>query len=49
MAIAITLQDYLEKSGIEYDVLPHTHTETSLDTAQTTHIPPRQVAKSVIL
>ena len=49
MAIAITLQEYLDKSGIEYDVLPHAHTETSLDTAQKTHIPPEQVAKSVIL
>ena len=49
MAIAITLQEYLDKSGIEYDVLPHAHTETSLDTAQNTHIPPEQVAKSVIL
>ncbi len=49
MAIAITLQEYLDKSGIEYDVIPHTHTETSLDTALTTHIPPEQVAKSVIL
>ena len=49
MAIAITLQEYLDKSGIDYDVLPHTHTETSLDTAQTTHIPPEQFAKSVIL
>ncbi len=49
MAIAITLQEYLDKSGIEYNVLPHTHTETSLDTAHTTHIPPEQVAKSVIL
>ena len=49
MAIAITLQQYLDKSGIEYDVLSHGHTETSLDTAQTSHIPPQQVAKSVIL
>ena len=49
MAIAITLQEYLDKSGIEYDVLPHAHTETSLDTAHKTHIPPEQVAKSVIL
>jgi Ala-tRNA(Pro) deacylase len=49
MAIAITLQEYLDKSGIEYDVLPHAHTETSFDTAQKTHIPPEQVAKSVIL
>ena len=49
MAIAITLQEFLDKSGIEYDVLPHVHTETSLDTAQTTHISPEQVAKSVIL
>ena len=49
MAIAITLQQYLDKSGIDYDVLPHTLTETSIDTAQTTHIPPEQIAKSVIL
>jgi len=49
MAIAITLQEYLDKSGIEYDVLPHAHTKTSLDTAQTTHILPGQIAKSVIL
>lgn len=49
MAIAITLQQYLDKSGIEYDVLPHAHTETSLDTAQTTHVPPEQIAKSVVL
>jgi len=49
MAIAITLQAYLDKSGIHYDVLSHTHTETSLDTAQTTHISPEQIAKSVIL
>jgi len=49
MAIAITLQEYLDKSGIEYDVLQHTHTETSLDTAKATHIPPGQAAKSVIL
>jgi hypothetical protein len=39
MAIVITLQEYLDKSVIEYDVLPHAHTETSLDTAQTAHIP----------
>jgi Ala-tRNA(Pro) deacylase len=49
MAIAITLQQYLDKSGIVYDVLPHAHTQTSLDTAQTTHVPPEQIAKSVIL
>ena len=49
MAIAITLQEYLDKSGIDYDVLPHALTETSIDTAQTTHIPPEQIAKSVIL
>ena len=49
MAIAITLQEYLDKRGIDYDVLPHALTETSIDTAQTTHIPPEQIAKSVIL
>lgn len=49
MAIAITLQEYLDNSGVEYDVLPHAHTETSLNTAHKSHVPPEQVAKSVIL
>lgn len=49
MAIAITLQEYLDKSGVEYDVLPHARTETSLNTAHKSHIPPEQVAKPVIL
>lgn len=49
MAIAITLQQYLDQSGVEYEVLPHSHTQTSLDTAHASHIPAEHIAKSVIL
>ncbi len=49
MAIAITLQQYLDQNGVEYEVLPHAHTQTSLDTAHTSHIPAEHIAKSVIL
>jgi Ala-tRNA(Pro) deacylase len=49
MAIAITLQQYLDQQGISYDVVPHRHTETSMDAANTAHVPARMVAKSVIL
>lgn len=49
MAIAITLQNYLDRAGIDYDVLSHTHTNASIDTAKVSHIPSDQFAKSVIL
>ena len=49
MAIAITLRQYLEKNGIEYDVLPHAYTTSSMSTARSAAIPGGQVAKPVIL
>lgn len=49
MAIAITLQNYLDRSGIHYDVLPHSHTTSSIGTAKATGIPGDDVAKPVIL
>jgi len=49
MAIAITLQEYLDDSGIEYEVLPHTYTTTSMNTALASRISGNNLAKSVIL
>ncbi|MDZ7804568.1 YbaK/EbsC family protein [Thiohalophilus sp.] len=49
MAIALTLQTYLAHKGIAYDLLPHRHTDTSVNSANSAHIPPDRLAKSVIL
>ena len=49
MAVAITLQDHLERLGIEYELVEHPYTETGLDTAERAHIPADKLAKSIIL
>lgn len=49
MAIALTLQEYLKKCDIDYDIVEHDPTMNSMDTAGVAHIPGDQLAKSVIL
>jgi Ala-tRNA(Pro) deacylase len=49
MSIARRLQWYLDKSGLPYDVIPHSHTATSLDTARAAHVRPDSLAKPVLL
>jgi Ala-tRNA(Pro) deacylase len=49
MAVAITLQQYLEDQGVEYEVLVHSHTVSASRTAQKSHVPGDQVAKAVVL
>lgn len=49
MAIAITLREYLDTSGINYDIVPHTYTTSSMSTAEAAHIPGDQLVKSVLL
>jgi len=49
MGIAITLRDYLESNELQYDVLSHSHTGSSSETAQASEIPGDQIAKAVIL
>ncbi len=49
MAMSLTLQKYLANRGIAYDLLPHRHTDTSLNSATTAHIPADKLAKPVIL
>jgi Ala-tRNA(Pro) deacylase len=49
MAIAITLQHYLDHLGVDYEIIPHPYADTGLDTADRAHVPADKLAKSVIL
>lgn len=49
MAIAMTLQEYLEELGIHYDLLTHSPADTSLETAESAHVPGDKLVKSVLL
>ena len=49
MAVAITLQQYLEDQGVEYEVLVHSHTVSASRTAQKSHVSGDQLAKAVVL
>ncbi len=48
MAVAITLQEYLDRWGVEYEVLRHKHSSSSLETAEAAHIPGSKLAKCVM-
>lgn len=49
MTIAHTLQDYMAQRGVQYEVLPHPRTPTSMETAEAAHIPGDCLAKAVML
>jgi len=49
MGIAITLAQYLVNGGIEYDLVPHPHTETASASAAANQVPADSVAKAVVL
>lgn len=49
MAMSPTLRKFLSDNAIAYELLPHTHTATSLNSASAAHVPGNKMAKSVIL
>ncbi len=49
MGIAMTLQEYLSDQCIDYEVITHERTNSSLRTAQASHVPGDCLAKGVIL
>lgn len=49
MAIADTLNHYLQQNGVPYDVVPHPHTSSSMRTAEAAHVPGDRLAKTVVL
>jgi Ala-tRNA(Pro) deacylase len=49
MPIATTLQQHLVSKHIEYDLVPHPATMSSMDTAEACRVPPNSLAKGVVL
>ena len=49
MAIAITLRQFLQNEDIDYEILHHDKSRTSLETAANAHVSGDCVAKSVLL
>ena len=49
MGIAKRLEDFLDASGLPYEVLPHPPSDYSAQTARRSHIPLEQLAKPVLL
>ncbi len=49
MAIAITLQQYLDNSDIDYELLSHPYSQSSSETARVGQISGEELAKAVLL
>ena len=49
MSVSYTLQQYLMKKGVVYDVLRHSPTWSSSQTAQVSHVSGKNIAKGVVL
>ena len=49
MSIAKRVDDFLKSAGIDYDLVTHSHTESSSRTAQVSHIKGDTMAKAVVL
>lgn len=49
MATASTVENYLRRQHVPYEVLAHSHTHTSLQSARAAHVAPDAMAKAVLL
>lgn len=49
MPIANSLRNFMLTEGVKYDVVSHSHTLTSSETAQAAHVPGDRLAKAVLL
>jgi Ala-tRNA(Pro) deacylase len=49
MGIAMKLSDYLKASDVPYEVVKHSHSGNSMQTARASNVPARCVAKAVVL
>jgi Ala-tRNA(Pro) deacylase len=49
MAVAETVQRFLEQHSVEYDLVPHPHTGSSHETAEAAHVNEDHIAKAVIV
>lgn len=49
MAVAETIQRFLEQHSVEYDLVPHPHTGSSHETAEAAHVNEDHIAKAVVV
>lgn len=49
MGMAMKLSEYLRSHPVPYELVKHPHSASSLQSASTTHVPPRCVVKAVVL
>ena len=49
MAMSITLEEFLSQHNASYDLIPHPHTGSSMETAEEAHVPGMQLAKAVVI
>lgn len=49
MSIPARLTSYLQQRDARYDICAHEHSRTSAQTARSAHVPPHQLAKSVLV
>ena len=49
MGIAMKLSDYLKANEVQYEVVNHSHSGNSMQTARASNVPARCVAKAVVL
>jgi Ala-tRNA(Pro) deacylase len=49
MAISVTLEEFLKQHHAQYELIPHPHTASSMETAEQAHVPGQRLAKAVIL
>ena len=49
MTISSTLNEFLKQQKVVFELIPHPHTGSSMDTAQQAHVPGNRLAKAVVL
>ena len=49
MAIAISVKEYLDTEGVQYEVIEHPYSVTSMRTAFEAHVSGEDIAKGVVL
>ena len=49
MSIPVKLQEFLDSQKVPYEVLPHEEVFTSLETAQSLHVPGKELAKVTMI
>ena len=49
MTVSPTLKSYLSKNEVEYTLVPHPYTGSSMETAQAAHVPGDVLAKAVVM